>query len=108
MLVLSDECDSVRILPDGTEEHVPIYDQYNHHHAAWVVGGGAAMVDLGPAGRAGTHGHGRWQVRDRPQTRAQRLAAAAAPPKSRAPTSVYLVDGNGGEYRMVKITCPTC
>ena len=47
------ECDSVRILPNGTEQHVPIYDQYNHHHAAWVVGGGAAMVDLGPAGRFG-------------------------------------------------------
>ena len=94
------ECDSVRILPDGTEEHVPIYDQYNHHHAAWVVGDGAAMVDLGAAGRASTHGHGRWEVRNRPQTRAQRLADATAPPKSRVPTSVYLVDGNGGEYRM--------
>jgi hypothetical protein len=61
------------------------------------------MVDLGPAvGHATTHGHGRWEVRDRPQTRAQRLAAAAGPPKnsSRVPKSVYLVDGNGGEYRM--------
>ena len=94
------ECDSVRILPDGSEEHVPIYDQYNHHHAAWVVGSGAGMVDLGPAGHGSTHGHGRWEIRDRPKTRAQRLAAAAGPPQSKVPQSVYLVDGNGGEYRM--------
>jgi hypothetical protein len=91
------ECDSVRTLPDGTEEHVPIYDQYNHHHAAWVIGAGAAMVDLGVAGGAGTHGHGRWGVRDRPKTRAE---MKDAPPGVKPPTSVYLVDGNGGEYRM--------
>ena len=91
------ECDSVRILPNGTEEHVPIYDQYNHHHAAWVVGGGAAMVDLGPAGRSTTHGQGRWEVRQKPKTTAERLAEAAGPPKAKIPNSVYLVDGNGGE-----------
>ena len=58
------------------------------------------MVDLGPVVPETTHGHGRWEVRDRPQTRSQKLADAAAPPKSRVPRSVYMVDGNGGEYWM--------
>ena len=94
------ECDSTRMLPGGGEEHVPISDQYNHHHAAWVIGANARMVDLGPAGQAGTHGNGRWEVRDRPLTSAEKEAQAQAPPKAKVPTSVYLVDGNGGEYRM--------
>ncbi len=75
------ECDPVRVLPNGTEEHVPIYDQYNHHHAAWVVGGGAAMVDLGPAGRSTPHGQGRWAVRQQPKKTAARRADAAGPPR---------------------------
>ena len=28
------EADAVRVRPDGTEEHVPLYDAYNHHHNA--------------------------------------------------------------------------
>ena len=94
------ECDSTRMLPGGGEEHVAISDQYNHHHAAWVIGANARMVDLGPAGKAGTHGNGRWEVRDRPLTTAEKEARARGSAPARVPTSVYLVDGNGGEYRM--------
>ena len=28
------EADAVRVHPDGTEEHVPLFEQYNHHHCA--------------------------------------------------------------------------
>lgn len=98
------ECDSTRMLPDGTEEHVPIYEQYNHHHAAWVIGANARMVDLGPGGRAGTHGNGRWEVRQRPKTTRETAEQTAGPSvQSQANgnrDSVYMVDGNGGEYRM--------
>ena len=31
MAVTGYEADSVRQRADGTEEHVPLYDQYNHH-----------------------------------------------------------------------------
>ena len=32
------EADSVRAMPDGSEQHVPLYDQYNHHHNAYLLG----------------------------------------------------------------------
>ena len=39
MAITGYEVDTIRLLPDGSTEHVPIYDEYNHHHAAWIVGG---------------------------------------------------------------------
>ena len=71
------------------------------------------MVDLGPTGGRGTHGHQRWVVRNKPVTSARLRAMteeaeakgmitkdATTGMQSPVPTSVYLVDGNGGEYRM--------
>ena len=44
------EADSVRTHPDGTEESVPITQQYNHHHNAYFNGKATKLVDVGPAG----------------------------------------------------------
>ena len=70
------EADAVRTRPDGTEEHVPLYDAYNHHHNAYIYGKRSTLVDLGHAGTGNTPGHGgsqnRWEPRDRPLTSSQR------------------------------------
>jgi hypothetical protein len=75
------EVNSVRALADGGEESVPITEQYNHHHNAYVLGQAAALVDVGPAGSG-------------------KVAMRRSPCTELNPTAVFLVDGNGGEYRM--------
>ena len=52
------EADAVRTLPDGSEEHVPLYDAYNHHHNAYIYGKATELVDVGPAGSNIAPGHG--------------------------------------------------
>lgn len=45
------EDDAVRLNAEtGEEEHVPLYDAYNHHHNAYLLGASAQLVDVGPAG----------------------------------------------------------
>jgi hypothetical protein len=102
------EVDAVRLNPDGTEEHVPLYEQYDHHHCAYVHGARARLVDVGPAGSAHTvdgHGNykGRWESRLKPLTGAQKKAATGKeqPGPDDIPLGAFLVDGNGGEYRVI-------
>lgn len=96
------EADALRTLPDGTEEHVPLYDAYNHHHNAYIYGKKTTLVDVGHAGTARTPGHGgqkaRWEPRDKPLTTAQREQEKLRP--SEVQGAAWIVDGNGGEYRM--------
>ena len=101
------EADTMRVLADGREEHVPLYDQYNHHHCAYVHGAQSKLVDVGPAGSARTvdgHGayQGRWEARATPLTTVQQKAGADPEqlPMAEIPTGAFLVDGNGGEFRM--------
>ena len=95
------EADQVRTLADGTEEHVPLYDAYNHHHNAYLYGKATELVDFGPAGSKTMPGHGgmkaRWEPRDRPLTSAQKKAQLKP---SEFQQAAWIVDGNGGEYRM--------
>eukprot|EP01045_Picozoa_sp_COSAG04_P002723 COSAG04_NODE_103_length_26181_cov_19.804616_12_plen_217_part_00 len=106
------EPDSVRLLPDGTEEHVPLYEQYNHHHCAYIHGARSKLVDVGPGGSARTvDGHGpykgRWEARAKPLTTAQQQARPPAErlEASRIPNGAFLVDGNGGECKCSRSLC---
>lgn len=96
------EVDIVRVGADGSEVHVPLFDVYDHHHCAYVHGAASQLVDVGPAGSERTvDGHGsyggRWEARPKPLTSAEKKKAD---PHSRIPTGAFLVDGNGGEFRM--------
>jgi hypothetical protein len=97
------EADAVRTRPDGSEEHVPLYDAYNHHHNAYIYGKRTTLVDVGHAGTGRTPGHGgaqkaRWEPRDKPLTSSQRERTQIKP--SEVQGAAWIVDGNGGEYRM--------
>lgn len=88
------EADAVRTLPDGSEEHVPLYDAYNHHHNAYIYGKRTTLVDVGHAGTGNTPGHGgsqaRWEPRDRPLTSSQREQAQLKP--SEVQGAAWIVD----------------
>eukprot|EP00658_Telonema_sp_P-2_P017566 TRINITY_DN16837_c0_g1_i21.p1 TRINITY_DN16837_c0_g1~~TRINITY_DN16837_c0_g1_i21.p1 ORF type:complete len:697 (-),score=123.62 TRINITY_DN16837_c0_g1_i21:336-2426(-) len=91
------EVDSVRTMPNGTETSVPITEQYNHHHNAYLMGAAAKMVDVGPGGSRRVPSHGglpsRWEPRLQPGTR------SAAIDGQQVMQTAFIVDGNGGEYR---------
>ena len=40
------EVDQVKQAKNGTETSVPIYDAYNHHYCAWLVGEGAELKKM--------------------------------------------------------------
>lgn len=44
MAITGIETDIVRRLPDGTDERVPCYEQYNHHYSNWIHGKGATLM----------------------------------------------------------------
>jgi hypothetical protein len=103
------EADMVRVQTDGSEIHVPLFEQYNHHHNAYVVGKAAAMVHVGPGGVKGAPSHGgmpmTWVPRPLPSTNGSdsgRSSNSMFTDDSQAPefaTAAFIVDGNGGEYR---------
>ena len=96
------EADSVRIHTDGSEESVPITQQYNHHHNAYFNGKATKLVDVGPAGSKLVPMHGgirsRWEPRPVPSFEGSNdnTNTDASP---QVATSAFIVDGNGGEFR---------
>ena len=77
------EYDSVRPHPagGGREISVPLFEQYNHHHNAFVHGASSRMADVGPAGIRGAPSHGGVPMRaaPRPVALADRAAAGFPP-----------------------------
>lgn len=85
------------------EESVPITQQYNHHHNAYVLGKSATMVNVGPAGSKKVPRHGglpsRWEPRTVVDPSSSNTSPAASAASPQVATAAFIVDGNGGEYR---------
>ena len=108
----------VRPLPNGTEESIPLYEQYNHHHDAYVLGAGTEIADLGVAGGdasavARRHTDAgvprRWTAGRRRHARVARLChrACACARAPQVAAAAFIVDGNGGEYKKSRHGTPT-
>jgi hypothetical protein len=98
------EVDSLRQMPDGTEEHVALYEAYDHHHNAYIVGSATEIVEVGPAGSKIAPSHGgvkaEWEPRHKPAPQGRDEPTLKAPDGTTIPAGAFMVDGNGGEYRM--------
>jgi hypothetical protein len=108
------EYDSVRPAPGGGEISVPLYEQYNHHHNAYLHGESTEVVDVGPAGVEGAPSHGGMPMRYVPRptsfnrrggsvgssrTHGFPAASSSSPPPPQIAEVAFIVDGNGGEYK---------
>lgn len=94
------EIDQVRVLPDGTEQSVPISATYNHHYNLQMIGAAAKFKKIWL--------NGPQDPRAKELLRASHGMVAYDQPHyvpeivgdtSRGPASAFVTSGNGGEYR---------
>eukprot|EP00117_Sycon_ciliatum_P013017 scpid100832/ scgid13855/ len=98
MAIVGYEADQVRKTDQG-EESMPIFWQYNHHYCAWVTGSKSTVIEVDEATfrqkeEFGAYNTERFWI----PVEVDGDDGVGAPPPG-VPTSQFISEGNGGEYR---------
>ena len=108
MAIVGWEIDQVRVLPDGTQQSVPISATYNHHYNAQIIGANAKFKKVYLTGPDDPHAaellkasHGMLNYDQPHYVPQERFDAKQQNSKSAAvgANSIFVTSANGGEYR---------
>lgn len=99
MAIVGYEADQVRKDANGDDESMPIFWQYNHHYCAWMTGDKSTVKEVDEATFRQTMTYGAYDnERFYVPVEVDGDDDVAAAPAG-IPTSQFISEGNGGEYR---------
>ena len=101
------EVDQVKQENNGTEKSVPIYDAYNHHYCAWLVGEGAELKKMKATDyRTRYINHGAMESWVAVTKDGLEKGSGSIPDSfKKTPSSQWFSEGNGTCYDVFPLSC---